>query len=334
MNMETILPKNVLELINIIPNSYFQTLAAQTQVDYKVHKLQGKTIFQLLLYGVLTQTRLSFNVLVSVFDHVFFRQLSHLSADFYTAKNSLADRLATMKVNYFADLFTFLQQKLNHSIAYKEANFGLLRFDSTIVSLFSQLLKIGMHNGGKAKDPAKLIHQIKITIGFDGLIVTDAQVYTTQTYLSEEIALKETILQSAYSTKDIVVFDRGLQNRFTFANFSNENILFVTRLKLNSSFEVLHTCSNCENRQTDSLTLLSDQIVYLCSAGRIVKNSFRLIKAVRKTNQEEIWFLTNNLELSAKQITAIYCCNDATLVQKTTKHQKFEESKDKVWTRT
>ena len=118
--------------------------------------------------------------------------------------------------------------------------------------------------------------------------------------------MKETILQSAYSTKDIVIFDRGLQNRSTFANFSNEHILFVTRLKLNSSFEVLQTCSNCQNRKTDSLTLLSDQIVYLCSHSRIVKKPFRLIRAVQKINQEEIWFLTNHLELPAKQITTIY----------------------------
>lgn len=91
-----------------------------------------------------------------------------------------------------------------------------------------------------------------------------------------------------------------------FSNYPYKNILFVTRLKLNSSFEVLHTCSNCENRQTDTLKLLSDQIVYLCSHSRIVKKPFRLIKAIRKTNQEETWFLTNNLELSAKQITTIY----------------------------
>ena len=95
---------------------------------------------------MLTQTRLSFNVLVSVFDHVFFRQLAHLPTGFRTAKSSLADQLTTMKVNYFADLFAFMQQKLIHSVGYKEANLGLLRFDSTIVSLSSQLLKIGMQN--------------------------------------------------------------------------------------------------------------------------------------------------------------------------------------------
>ncbi len=71
-----------------------------------------------------------------------------------------------------------------------ESSSDVTRFDSTIVALSGQLLKVGYHlKGGYVQH----LRQLKFTIGFSEL-PTSVHLFTEQKYTSENTALKEATL--------------------------------------------------------------------------------------------------------------------------------------------
>lgn len=297
----------VKDLLNYLPETLLNNLAQETNVDYQVKKLSGKLMLMLLLYAVLNTTRLSLNVLISLLESAPFRSFTRLGSDFQTRRNSLADRLATINIGYFEQL---LEQTAalfkRHFAADHKLPYRINRFDSTTVSLSSKLLAMGMVSGIKPQDENKRLKQLKFTIGFDGLTVSDCQLYTQQAYLAEDKALGETILHSSVSAKEVVVFDRGLKKRKTFRLFSEQGRLFVTRINPTTMYEPVAPFTNSNARKTATLELLSDQLVYLYDNGNLLRFPFRLILARSLTSGETLFFLTNLFHLKAAVITDIY----------------------------
>ena len=222
-------------------------------------------------------------------------------------RSSLSDRLSTMEFHYFEALYDYTRSVFaNHLPKSKSKSRQLCYFDSTTVSCSSKLLSFGMYNGIKPKDETKRIRQLKYTIGFDGLLSQQVDLYSTQTYLAEDKALAETITHMKVKDSEVVVFDRGLKKRKAFRAFSEQGRWFVTRINPNSVYDVVMACSNKQGRETETLILGTDQIVYLKSNGSIMKFPFRLVITESLETGEPLWFLTNILDISAKEITEIY----------------------------
>ncbi|WP_255077286.1 transposase, partial [Lacihabitans sp. CCS-44] len=114
---------------------------------------------------------------------------------------------------------------------------------------------------------------------------------------------------------------RGLQSTQTMSEFSSKKIEFVARAKENRKYEELSSLIN-SNTDCDlgSLTLLKDSKVYLYTGKpiqnkkgnlhyreEIVQTPLRLIMTESKNNREyKMAFITNNFDLTAKEITDIY----------------------------
>jgi hypothetical protein len=295
------------ELLGYLPESLLDELSVDTGVNYQVKKLSGKLIFTLLLYAVLNTTRLSLNVLVNMLESSAFRALSNIEPELHTRRNSLADRLATIKVEYFERLFEATTALFrSHFASDSSLPYRINRFDSTIVSCSSKLLSLGMVNGIKPKDESTRRRQLKFTIGFDGLTVSDCKLYTEQSYLAEDKALGESIEKSSISDKEVVVFDRGLKKRKTFRFFSEQGRLFVTRINPTTMFEPTMLFSQSAPRRTSTVEVLSDQMVYLYGQGSLLRFPFRLIIARSLSSGEKLFFLTNIFSLKAAEVTDIY----------------------------
>lgn len=286
-----------IDLINLIPEQRFEFLAAQTNVDYKVHKLEGKIIFQLVLYSLLTTKKASLRVMESVFNSFVFKKFSGIGEQ-RTRFTSIRDRLNTIKADYFEQLFLSCYALCSSHITNKDKN--ILRYDSTMVALSAKLLDIGMKVGSKTDKK-----QIKFSIGFDGLLPLSAKVFTTQKHLSEDLTLPELILQASHNKDDIAVFDRGVSARKSFVDFDQACKNFVTRLRPNAKYEVIS--DNVLNSQEQSSVIIhADQWVHLYSNNGLVKHPFRLISASITATNEPISFLTNIKELCAEEIAQIY----------------------------
>lgn len=286
------------EILKLIPEEYFEFLAAETKVDYKVKKLHGSTVFKLILYSLLTTKKGSLRVMESIFSSYSFKQFSSLDKQDKTRFTSIRDRLNTINVEYFHRLFSECYQLF--SCCLENEHKHILRYDSTVVALSGKLLNIGIEGRGKSTRK-----QVKFSVGFDGLLPTCAKVFTQKEYASEDVALRELIMEASVSKEDISVFDRGLMSRRTYVEFDDKQKSFVTRIKSNTRFkpikEIPFTCL-----EDSTVSIKDDQWVYLYSKATLVEHPFRLVRATIKETKEDIYFLTNISELSAEEIAQIY----------------------------
>lgn len=290
-----------MDIVKLIPEDLFDFLAVETKVDHKVPKLKGKVMFQLLLYTLLSTKKGSLRVMESVFSSYKFKSFYKIPQEKQTKYNSIRDRIDTIKVEYFERLFENCYDLFSKQLNKDAHESKIMRFDSTMVALSGKLLMIGMKVGSKTTKK-----QIKFTIGFDGLLPKSGKVFKEQKELSEDITLRNAIINSSFGKDDVIVFDRGLQNRKTFTEFDDQSLKFVTRLKTKALFEVIEDLPK-PTGYSNSIEIISDRIVHLYTGKhQLVKKQFRLIQGVKKSDGGVIWFLTNIMELPAEEITEIY----------------------------
>ena len=189
----------VIDLLQLIPEHFFDKIADETNVDFQIKKLSGKLMFNLLLMGILQSERLSLRVMEELFSTQKLQSFSGLKPDSSTRHSSIRDRISTIPSSYFEELFYKIAELLNRKYKRKDiGKYKVERFDSTVVSLSSKLLNFGMISGKKPQEGECRIHQLKFTNGFNGLIPHKVKVSSEQKYLAENDSLYETIMENEY----------------------------------------------------------------------------------------------------------------------------------------
>jgi hypothetical protein len=289
---------NCAQLLEIIPDELLENLEKCTEVNHQVKKLTGKIIFKLLLFSLLNSERLSLRVIETFYNSKQFQIFSGKN-DETTRHTTLSDRLININSDFFKKIFEYLSENFRESV-YKGSN--IRRFDSTLVSISSKLLKTGIQAGGV--DEKK---QMKYTVSLSGDFPDSVRICNTQQEVSEEIALRKAILELEHDTNSIVVFDRGLQRRKTFCDFTDEGILFVGRLKNRVDCKEVRKFKEVRGKKSKTLKFKKDMVVYFKgSKGELIKKELRLITAISLKTGEELKFVTNITRLNAREITDIY----------------------------
>jgi len=193
------------KLLSLISNDLLTQLAIDTGVDYYAKKLQGEVIFKLLLYCIVSHKDNSLRTMESAYEKVSFQLLNQRYNQGTVRFNSISERLSNINVEYFEKIYSSSVETYKKFLG-KDRD-GLVRFDSTILALFTKLLEIGYQiKGGDAEN----FKQLKFTIGFSG-IPEIVHFYHEQKYTSENIALRQSIVEQARKeTETIKVFDRGI----------------------------------------------------------------------------------------------------------------------------
>jgi len=217
---------------------------------------------------------------------------------FKTNKTSISDRLNTINPEFFEKIFAALVQKFGKVFSRNNSH-NITSFDSTLLTLSSKLLRVGSSiNKGKK-------NQIKFTVSFDQIPRT-LNIHFADNH-TDEIPLRTAIREFSVGKDSIVVFDRGLSSRTTYKSFDDSGIQFITRLKINARYQVIKQLSDVSRLRKGDLKFKNDCLVYLASKGtRFYKHPFRLICAENIKTGENLYFLTNNIELSAKEVADIY----------------------------
>lgn len=300
---------SVRRLIGFLPTEKLAAIADDTGVNYQVKKLSGEVMFQLLLMSIINSNRVSLRIMERLYDTGRFKLIAGIKTDSTTCFTSISDRLATIKAEYFKKIFETSYELLSKHHEQKHlGKYHLKRYDATLISASAKMLKSGMINGLPNKKGEHTIRQMKIAMGFDGVLATNAQVFKEQKHLSDDSVLREIILQSPHDKDSIVVFDRGLKKRSTFVEFDHNDIHFVTRLNPTHNYEVVRENATVKGQKTQTLQLVSDQWVCLYHQDkRKVKHPFRLIRATSLENKnEQLLFVTNIKEVDATTITELY----------------------------
>jgi hypothetical protein len=204
----------------------------------------------------------------------------------------------------------------NYSQSERE-KYNLIRVDSTIVSEAAGKLQEGIdHKSGKKF--------VKYSVSFDGILPTGVEIFNTQSYASEEKALPEAILKEVKRDtghRNIYIIDRGLQSTRAMKDFSQKKNKFVIRSKENRKHrEIESLIKEDQNLDIGDNLLIKDSIVNLYTGipvnnkrGNIhhreekIENQFRLVIVKNKEQPQKIfWFITNDFELTAKEVADYY----------------------------
>jgi hypothetical protein len=284
------------DLVSKIPKKMFEEVDAEYKVDRPNHKLTGQCLFQILLYNICEEDRISLRVIEESFERHQF-SLYHKGKELKASKSGISDRLRNIDYRYYEAIFMKIRTAFGKEIPAIDSN-NIKLFDSTLITLSSKLLKCGFKTSTGFKQ------QVKFSIGFDGLPCS-VRFGDKSSDNSEDVALKAAIKEASLSKEDIVVFDRGISARKTLQEFKQTGVQFVTRLKDKANYKVIKD-NGLVACPTGELQLVGDYIVHLRSKDiHWVKEEFRLIKAINKAGKEII-FLTNLTELTAIEVTEIY----------------------------
>jgi hypothetical protein len=214
--------------------------------------------------------------------------------------SSLGKRLETINCDYFKVIYEDIVQKYNDKFTDKDKE-KLHRFDSTIMTLSGKLLKDGINAGGAETD-----RHIKISVGLKGSIASSVRLCSTQSEVSENVALVEAINEAKIEKDDILLFDRGISKAETFEILDQEDKKFVTRIQQKRKYFVIKANPLIAKNEADQLEIISDEIVNLYNKNKKkIDCELRLIRAKNEAG-EELCFLTNIYYLGAGDICETY----------------------------
>lgn len=159
------------------------------------------------------------------------------------------------------------------------------------MALAGKLFSIGMENGTSEKK------FVKYSVNIKGSLPSKAKVHTAQSYISEDLALRELIDEDDRHKENIVVFDRGLQSRHYFEKFTAENKLFVGRTKPNIRCKEKNGKVLSPKPNGSTVTLTSDKTGNLINENeKPTQSQYRVIKGTVDKTGDAICFITNVMD--------------------------------------
>lgn len=307
------------QLLEVIPESLLANLSATTKVDHYSKVLHGNKMFYLLMYGILENEKLSQRSLEDTFNDPVFKFLFNLDPQESVRRSSISERLSVINPDYFKQIYECIYEQFSDAYSSDQRKkYSLIRVDSSMVSECVGKLAEGLESGGQGKKA------VKYSMAFDGVLPCASEVFTAREYSSEDIALPEVVINHVKKEKNhqnIYVMDRGLQSTRTMKSFSKESVTFVCRSKENRKYVELDSFMT-ENQDLDlgESTLIKDSKVQLYTGiptknrkgnihyrEELVETPFRLIIVKSKLEEsKKFWLLTNDFELSAKEIAQAY----------------------------
>ena len=307
------------QLLEVIPEALLSHLSEHTKVDYYSKVLHGKKLFYLLMYGILENDRLSQRTLEDTFNDPVFKMLFELAPSESVRRSSISERLSKIDSDFFRQIYENIYEQFSANYSSSEQlQYNLIRVDSSIVHETSGKLEEGFRSNQHQRKA------VKYTMAFDGILPATSKVFTASSYSSEDKALPEIVLSHAKQEaghQNIYLLDRGVQSTRNMCYFSNQQITFIVRSKENRKhIELESLIIDSTTTELENLILLKDSIVHLYTGKpvnnkrgnihyreEVVEEPFRLIVVKTKDDEsKEFWFITNNFELSVKEITDAY----------------------------
>jgi hypothetical protein len=291
------------DLLKLIPEDQFASIIKDTNVDFQVKKLFGRTMFFLLLYGLLDSKRSSLRTLEQSFKTNKFKVLFKIDPLQQIKYNSISDRLSTMNVDFFKEVYEMLYSLL--SKYYNDSDllsYNIVRVDSTMVSEAANKLEKGMIIGNQSD---KKSTKVKYTFSMTNLFPSSAEIFTEQRQLDEDITIPHVIKNYIDKRENnVFVFDRGVKSRKVYNELDGE-LRFVTRITPGALYELVESFTLDKNLVVGNLIIKSDDKVILFDKRHNRSNPFRLIQTEDEKGKA-LWFVTNLFEDKVDTIVAIY----------------------------
>lgn len=288
-------------MLKFLPDRELCEIGKNAGVDRANHKILGAQLLKISIYALSANRRISLRTLAQCYNASIQTLLEKDSKQKITHA-ALADRLSKINLDFFESIFNYLSNSYFETVGEKEKLRNIMRFDSTLVSFAAKLFAAGMKHGNDH------LRYIKITICQRGSIPVGVKFFTEQNAASEDIALKKTILETEIGKFDIALFDRGIMSGKTYGEFSKSGIIFIARTLANRKIEIVENFDIPAEEKGSNSKILADQKVYLGGSGkeRLAETPLRIVRVKTLESEEELWFITNNFELSAHEVASLY----------------------------
>jgi hypothetical protein len=281
------------QILQIVPRVSFQRLVQECGAERHAKGFSSWDQYVAMLFCQLAQAKslreISDGLAVTC------GKLSHLGLRTAPAKSTLSYANAHRPWHLYQNAFFHLRDFCHSQSPGKKKKFRfrnkLLSLDSTTIDLCLSLFPWADFRQTKG---AIKLHLLLDHDGYlpDFAIITDGKT-------SDVVTARHFTLPSG----SIVAVDRAYCDFELFFQWTNSGIFFVTRLKDNAAYEVIH------NRPIPQRgNILADQVI--CFTGPQTRLKYpeplRRVVVWDKESQREIEFLTNHLYLGATTIGRIY----------------------------
>lgn len=232
-------------------------------------------------------------------------KLNHLGLSKVPARSTLSDGNKKRNSNVFGELYNLLYQKYKHIISdsclkQSIAN-KLYILDSTTISLFKAILKSAGRKrlDGKSKGGIKVHTLLKADNNMPFLVKYTASALHDQQFYHYINQLP---------AGSIIAFDRAYINFQQFAQFNEREITYVAPQKDNAVYTAIKEL----DLNDDEPCILKDEMVEVTYKqdieGKEVQRTLQIRRIAYYSEKHQATFVyqTNNIELAAMDIVAIY----------------------------
>lgn len=289
------------QIINFIPRDKFDMLVYKHSSDRYYKTFDSWIHLVTMLFGILSRC----DSMAEVCDGMrgLEGKLNYLGIDKSPAKSTAGDGLRGRDEAFFKEVYFMLLEHFKPSLSVSRidnTSFAkLFIFDSTTISLFSDILK-GV--GRNPKDDGKKKGGLKVHMMIDAHSDTPEFVKISEAKRHDKTFLKDLSL----APHSMIVFDRAYNHYLQFAKWTGQQVNFVCRLKKNAVYEVQEILFEQE-LQDDESGVLKEEHIHLNYKDKKQNKKLCLRKVTYRDVDGRMYeFITNNFEISREEVAYIY----------------------------
>ncbi len=284
------------QLLSLIDKPIIEHAIKSHRTNYRYKKLFLWEHLVSMLYGVFTNCTSLREIQYGL--EVCQGKLNHLNINRVPPRSTLSDGNKNRPSKVFATIYQKLydayKSVISDSTLKTEVAKRLFIVDSTTISLFKAILKPAGRKrlDGKSKGGMKV----------NTLLQAETQMPTFINYMAAALHDQQ-FYQYIKELPDnsIIVFDKAYINYQQFDSFTQRGIFYVTRQKDNACYRSIEEFELPENEQN---ILKDERIEVSYQQGKRLQ--MRRVAVFSEKYNTAFVFITNNFELSATEIAAIY----------------------------
>jgi len=289
------------QIIDFLPKEKFDTLVKKLGTDkyYKTFSSWKQLIT--MLFGVFNRC----DSMTEVCDGMKTLQgkLSYLGLDSSPAKSTAGDGLRERSDEIFKQFYFVLLEHFASLLSVSRIE-GIsfekfYIFDSTTIRLFSDILKgVGRNPKGDGKKKGGL----KVHMMIDAHSDTAKFVTISEAKMHDKKFLQHLTLPDG----SMIVFDKAYNHYLQFAQWTEQNVNFVCRLKSNAVYEVQDACFEKTLTDKEFGVFKEEHIHMNYKDGKEGKTLCLRKISYRDEKGRGYEFICNNLTISAEEIALLY----------------------------
>nr|WP_293015566.1 IS4 family transposase [Mongoliibacter sp.] len=216
-------------------------------------------------------------------------------------RSTISDGNSKRPSDVFKDLYMELFSKYRHVLPDSRLKMEVIKklfiVDSTVISLFKDILKVA----GRPRKDGRSKGGIKAHVMIQAAELMPCLVRFTEGSRHDHTFLKHlNLAEGSY-----IVMDKGYTDYLQYAQWTDRGIYFITRMKDNAVYEGLEEIELPDDRDQD---ILKDEVItlYYSVNGKKEPIKLRRVAFWDDQNSKLLVFLTNSFDQEASTITGIY----------------------------